>query len=68
MRVNKIKLANKKYRHELKRRQKRHADKIKSLKLQEKLNKEKRQRKQVDAYVDDLKKGLEYETADRNDN
>ncbi len=61
MAVDKIKLANKKYKHEAKRRAKRQADRSKALKEKLKQNSARKHRLSVERYVDELKVGLDVE-------
>lgn len=59
--VNKLKLANKKYKHEARRKAKRQLDKAKALKEKNKVSSAKKKRLAEIEYVETLKRGLENE-------
>jgi hypothetical protein len=62
--VNKLKLANKKYKHEARRKAKRKLDKAKALKEKNKKSSAKKRRLAELEYVEILKQGLQNEAED----
>lgn len=63
--VNKLKLANKKYKHEARRRAKRQLEKAKALKEKNKQSSAKKRRLAEIDYVENLKRGLDGEAEDQ---
>lgn len=55
--VSKIKLANKKYKHEARRKQKRQLEKAKSLKEKQKASSHRKHQQEVDRLVSEMKAG-----------